>query len=463
MRATVQRGGSPRRFRLTNRACRLVVGLGLGLTLSLPPSAVAQELVSPQAGVVKITGLREGTPVQGSGFVVSLDRDKAVVMTASHVIEGVQSIEVTFGADPSEPFAAQTLGAEFGNSRGLAVLQVRGALPAGITPLTFETEAHPEPGEDLIVLGFPNRQARSPLTLRRSFAGPDGNYLQLDRPSGEGCSGSPVLRRGFVVGMVVDEDPQLTFAVSAVVARAAVAGWGVKLGGPACTPGEERTEKGILYVRICGGNFIMGSAANDSQADADERPAHPVTVSEFSIGKREITNAQYRGFRPSHEGEADLPATDVTWADAKAACEHFGSRLPTEAEWEYAARAGSQASWSFGDDEKLLGQYAWYGEGLEGKVHPVGQRKANAWGLHDKHGNVWEWVSDWYGPYKGESQDPTGPATGTKHVLRGGSFGSPASSLRSASRSRGGPGRDKFVDRGRDIGFRCALSPRRQP
>jgi formylglycine-generating enzyme required for sulfatase activity len=143
----------------------------------------------------------------------------------------------------------------------------------------------------------------------------------------------------------------------------------------------------------------------------------------------------------------------------KAACEFFGGRLRTEAEREYAARAGRQTAWSFGNDEERLGEYAWYGANSGNTPHTVGAKKANAWGLHDMHGNVWEWVADWYGPYtSGAQTDPSGPAAGGSRVLRGGSFYSSARVLRSASRGRGEP-----KARNRGFGFRCARGPRRQP
>ncbi len=452
----------------------------LALLLLLPAGAAAQNLDSAVSALVRIVGERDGTPVRGSGFVVGLDRDLATIVTASHVIEGVTGVAVIFAADPSATFPAdRVLGMEAGNPRGLAVFQVRGALPAGLRILRFDAEAQLGRGEELFVLGFP-RRAKAPLALRRTFAGPDGNLLQLDLPAGEGLSGSPVLRGGQVVGVVTDEDPLLTFAVGALVARNALLGWGVRFGeatdsqrakstpGPStpprpeevaspkpCIPGEERTEKGMVFVRLCAGTFTMGSAATDRQAASDEKPAHEVTLSEFWIGKTEVTNEQYRRFHSNHQGKDKLPATDIVWAEANAACAHFGGRLPTEAEWEYAARAGSRMAWSFGDDEKKLGEHAWYETNPGGRPHPVGTRKPNAWGVHDMPGNVWEWVGDWYGPYSSAvQQEPTGPATGTSRVLRGGSFFFPPWGLRSAHRVKYRP-----VHQFMFIGFRCVRPP----
>lgn len=162
---------------------------------------------------------------------------------------------------------------------------------------------------------------------------------------------------------------------------------------------------------------------------------------------------QERITQPSH------PAT-VSWNDAQefinALNQIEGSnryRLPTEAEWEYAARAGTQTRYSFGDDEADLGRYAWYGENFAtGGTHPVGQKEPNPWGLYDIHGNAWEWVQDWYSPsyYTPSSTvDPQGPQTGSTRVVRGGSWHATADSWRTSFR------RDYAPDyRGISIGFR---------
>ena len=150
------------------------------------------------------------------------------------------------------------------------------------------------------------------------------------------------------------------------------------------------------------------------------------------------------GNNPSRfTGNSNRPVESVSWDDVQAFIEKLNAkeggamyRLPTEAEWEYAARAGSITAYSFGDDAKQLGEYAWYGDNSKGETHPVGQLKPNAWGLYDMHGNVWEWVQDWYGKYAAEAvMDPQGPSAGSARVGRGGGWSAGARFCRSAYRS----------------------------
>lgn len=205
-----------------------------------------------------------------------------------------------------------------------------------------------------------------------------------------------------------------------------------------------RNSIGMDMLLIPAGEFFMGS----DNGDADERPVHKVILSQpFYLGKYEVTQAQWvevMGTNPSHfKGNLNRPVERVSWHMVQefirrlnAREGHNKYRLPTEAEWEYAARAGAATRYSFGDDESLLPQYAWYNRNDGGTTHPVGRLKPNAWGLYDMHGNVWEWVQDWRGPYVlGVIINPQGPATGQVKGYRGGGWGYGAARCRVAKRS----------------------------
>ena len=229
-----------------------------------------------------------------------------------------------------------------------------------------------------------------------------------------------------------------------------------------CLPGQTSEDaSGMTFVRICPGRFQMGSPDDEKGRYDDEGPVHEVAVAEFSLGRTEVTNAELRRFRKDHPGEDKLPAVQVSWNDAEAFCKSFGYRLPTEAEWEYAARAGSEKRYSFGDDEVELGSHAWYAKNSAGQAHPVAGKNPNPWGLYDMHGNASEWVQDCYhATYRGAPADGSAwqDASCDWRVLRGGSFVSPAKDLRSAFRDGFGP--EYWVQ---GVGFRCARGPRRQP
>jgi formylglycine-generating enzyme required for sulfatase activity len=219
---------------------------------------------------------------------------------------------------------------------------------------------------------------------------------------------------------------------------------------------------GMGFVLIPAGPFMMGSPDADSEALDLEKPAHQVTISQpFYLGKYPVTQAQWEaviGTNPSQfTGDPNCSVERVSWEDVQEFIRGLNAkegdaiyRLPTEAEWEYAARAGSTTAYSFGDDPRQLDEYGRYRDNSGDQTHPVGQRKPNAWGLYDMHGNVWEWVQDWYGAYAPEPvTDPRGPSSGSSRVFRGGSWGTGAGRCRSAFRGSGAPG-----DRGSDLGFR---------
>jgi formylglycine-generating enzyme required for sulfatase activity len=220
---------------------------------------------------------------------------------------------------------------------------------------------------------------------------------------------------------------------------------------------------GMKLVLIPKGTFMMGSPESEegpSQHVAAVRNEvqHQVTLSKnVYLGVTEVTQAQYQkvmGKNPSHfrgdrvQGDSsDHPVENVSRTDAAEFCRKLSElpeeqqagrvyRLPTEAEWEYACRAGSKTAYSFGDERDSLGDYAWFLQNSDGKTHRVGERKPNAWGLYDMHGNIWEWCSDRYGEYsKGAVSDPTGPRWGVSGVLRGGSWRFEAEDCRTTSAS----------------------------
>ena len=208
-----------------------------------------------------------------------------------------------------------------------------------------------------------------------------------------------------------------------------------------------------LYVYIPPGEFTMGCSAGDSDCLSHENPTHPVRITQgFWLGQTEVTQAAYRkvtGQAPSFFEGDQRPVENVDWYQAASYCQAVGMRLPTEAEWEYAARAGSPGA-RYG----ALDDVAWYHKNSGSETKPVGGKKPNDWGLYDMLGNVWEWTAD---PYDGNSYhsslstDPAGPASGDRRVLRGGSWIVDPAFVRASYRLRGVP-----TYRGYTGGFRCA-------
>ena len=205
------------------------------------------------------------------------------------------------------------------------------------------------------------------------------------------------------------------------------------------------------WVLIPAGEFQMGS-----QAAEDEAP-HMVFLSGFYIDKFEVTQEQFEqvmGNNPSDFQGTNLPVEQVTWYEARDYCKAVGKRLPTEAEWEKAARGGTQTAYAWGDvtDD----DYAWYWDNSKRRTHPVGTRKPNAFGLYDMYGNVWEWISDKYvDDYYRTSprENPPGPFSSKYHVIRGGSWRDLPDFLRATRRNY-----DLPAGRFNHIGFRCAKS-----
>ena len=193
---------------------------------------------------------------------------------------------------------------------------------------------------------------------------------------------------------------------------------------------------GLTYVRIPAGAFLMGCSANDTECAPEEKPAHQITIATaFFIGQTPVTEEAYQqvtGKTPSYFKNPNFPVESITWQEAQTYCEATGMRLPTESEWEYAARAGTTTA-----RYAELNNIAWTGLNSNGKVHEVMQKRPNAWNLYDMLGNVWQWTADWYIPNR-------------IRALRGGSWGNGPSFVRASVRSGNEPD-----NRSNIVGFRC--------
>jgi formylglycine-generating enzyme required for sulfatase activity len=246
---------------------------------------------------------------------------------------------------------------------------------------------------------------------------------------------------------------------------------------PAVGAKKVNSKDGLTYIWIPAGTFTMGCSPRDNECFDDEKPSHEVTIGRgFWIGQTLVTQAAYKrvvGANPSHFKGEQLPVETVSWNDAQSYCRTVGMRLPTEAEWEYAARAGSTGS-RYGD----LDAIAWYSDNsgpqrIDGgalfrsdpknyennliakgnQTHAVGHKQANAWQLYDMLGNVWEWTADWFEKNyyaRSEARDPTGPSSGTYRALGGGAWDDNARNTRLSNRYWLVPDSHNFY-----TGFRC--------
>jgi formylglycine-generating enzyme required for sulfatase activity len=256
----------------------------------------------------------------------------------------------------------------------------------------------------------------------------------------------------FNVGIGIMKRRMILSIIVAMMIAASTFGVGVEAADKAFTNPAIRAE----FVLIVPGTFMMGDTIQ-----------HQVVIGKpFYMQVTEVTQGQWRtimGNNPSSFKDCgdDCPVENVSWIDALEFIRKLNQmegtdryRLPTEAEWEYACRAGSTMVYSFGGDKDELGDYAWYDKNSGNRTHPVAKKKPNAWGLYDMYGNVWEWCQDGYDDYPlGMVKDPKGTSTGQHRVLRGGSWLDSAGIPRSAFR-----GEDYPVVRSSDIGFRLVRS-----
>lgn len=222
--------------------------------------------------------------------------------------------------------------------------------------------------------------------------------------------------------------------------------------------GQTSSNKNLELITVKGGVFQMGCTEGQSNCETDEKPVHSVTLDDYQISKYEITNQQYANFmneigaksNGSHngveyidlddndcqvkyveglfvaiDGKKNFPVIEITWYGAKAFCEHYSGRLPTEAEWEFAARGGNKGTTNTYSGSNSIEDVAWYSGNSEGSTHMVGAKSPNELGIYDMTGNVWEWCNDWYDKeyYSNSPQkNPQGSSSSTFRVLRGGSW-----------------------------------------
>ncbi len=236
--------------------------------------------------------------------------------------------------------------------------------------------------------------------------------------------------------------------------------------GSSAAANKTFTVNGVSFemVTVKGGTFTMGATSEQgSDADSDEKPTHSVTLSDYYIGKFEVTQELWEavmGSNPSHFKGSNLPVEKVSWNDCQMFVKNLNSltgknfRLPTEAEWEYAARGGNKSKGDKYSGSNDKNDVAWYDDNSGGRTRPVGTKSPNELGIHDMSGNVWEWCQDWYGNYgSGSHTNPQGASSGSYRVYRGGGWSSDAEYCRVSNRSNYSP------VRGSNLGFRVVLIP----
>jgi formylglycine-generating enzyme required for sulfatase activity len=479
----------------------LLVCLTLLLGVDLIHAQVigAQDIARLQSGVVKITAKPpSGTPNAGTGFIVRLESNAAYIVTAAHVVAGDAHPKVEFFTKWNIPVTAEVLGLEGDDElRGLALVAVRGTenLPKGITALSLAVTTRLSGGEDILVIGFPGNAGPWAL-IKGNISSRQGRDIYFSPSVDSGHSGGPVLHSGNVVAMVGAGSQSVGRGVTARSVQDYIEGFGITAHEstsaasmatessppPAATAKPEPRQvtqdreitgkDGAPMVLIPAGEFWMGSP--DGEGTKDEHPRHQVSLDAFSMDKFEVTVARYAEFvrstnrlKPKYWDQVDsskhgnLPVVGVNWDDAEAYCRLAEKRLPTEAEWEKAARGTDGRMYPWGNKEPTtrLGNF---GRGFTDIdvynqfLAPVESYEAgnSPYGLHHMAGNVGEWTADWFdGQFyaKSPQRNPTGPSSGAAKMSRGGSWTNSPFYVRSAYRVWTTP-----TDRYAYIGFRCA-------
>jgi formylglycine-generating enzyme required for sulfatase activity len=426
---------------------------------------------------------------QGTGFAIS---SSGYIVTNYHVVEGGNNIQVLgIKGDFSTKYTAKVV--LFDEKNDLAILKVGVSL--GTLPYIFR-KSMASVGESVFVLGYPltasmgnEIKLTDGLVSSKSGFGGDITLYQISAPVQPGNSGGPVFdKSGNVIGVICAKHlkaenasyaVKLTYLTSLIESISTpptlpslslMSGQSlpqqVKMASKfvyqiivdnatASYPQENKSNPGrprIEWVAIPAGTFMMGSPDSERDRGNNEGPRHQVTLSGFKMSKYEVTFAQYDAFckatghRHAYDdgwGRGNRPVINVDWHDATAFAQWMGCRLPTEAEWEYACRAGTNTPFNTGvclstvqaNYNGLLPPSNCTKGFYEERTQPVGSYAPNAWGLHDMHGNVSEWCSDWAAKYSSASQtNPKGPNWDYNKVIRGGDWHNFGMYCRSASR-----------------------------
>jgi len=492
-------GMVPSRSHMNSRSAIVVVGILLLVGMMVGgQSALAEDLTSLKSGVVKIS---TKTGQVGTGFIVRVEPEILYIITAAHVIAGDPQPEVEFFSKRNVPLNGTVLpGAELNDDlRGLALVVVRGKtdIPDGVAVLPFgKSDELVSGGEEALVIGHPGDGGDWAI-LKRHISNRIGRDISLDPNVNARFSGGPIIVGDHIVGIVMSTREGFGLGITHKSILNYLEGFRVVPSpsvrvSPEVHPGEPQADvkkkeqeiqeilpktktrkEGAPMVLVPAGAFTMGSP--EGIGPADEHPEHNVYLKDYFIDQYEVTVERYQRFMteekretPEYWEQVDLrrdarkPVAGVNWQEAHDYCRWAGKRLPTEAEWEKAARgadkriypwgdfAPNSSTANFGKDSKFENVYA-------DRLKDVGtyERGKSPYGAYDMGGNVLEWVQDWYGEryyQNSPRENPLGPPSGDYKVFRGGSWNDfVPRNLRTSIRDWYKP-----KDGSLSLGFRCA-------
>lgn len=479
----------------------------------MPTALQAEDIAKLQSGVVKITAKSSGGSQRiGTGFIVRLDKAGVYIVTAAHVVAGDPHPQVEFFTKRNAPVLADVLpGVEGGDEvRGLALLTVKGKenIPPGLAALSFGSNVRLFGGEDIVLIGFP-RGVGPWAIIKGNISSRQGRDIFFSPTVGEGNSGGPILQNGKVVGLVGAGGQSVGQGVTVRSIEDYIEGFGIeareydaskapeappkpappkreippttpKPPSPTPTAPSERKTQALAtkaeirardstpMVLIPAGEFLMGSENGDQEK---KNPMHSVYLDAFYIDKFEVTIGQYEKFLRSAKrktpryweqvdpnGPRDHPVIGVDWEDAQAYCEWVGKHLPTEAEWEKAAKGSDGRIYPWGNESPTANhgnfeqccEWKGYKSLAEVTLHEEGK---SPYGVYNMTGNVREWTRDWYDAEyysKSPPSNPRGPESGVERVIRGGSWASSDEYLQVTNRDREQPNFQSAT-----IGIRC--------